>query len=93
MKSTDESMSKILLPRNLQGKLTKQPVKLGLEEVASAFKAGEMSHLTAGSRMKHRAAMSECKRPDEEERDCGQVRSGHPSLRRSGLPHTSARHS
>lgn len=40
MKSTNESLSKILLPRNLQGKLTKRPVKLWLGEVASAIKAG-----------------------------------------------------
>lgn len=48
----NESISKIPLHSNLQGKLTKQPVKLGLGEVASAIKAGEMSQLTSGSRMK-----------------------------------------
>lgn len=75
MKSTNENISRILLPRNLQRKLTKWLVKLRLGEVASAIKAGEMSHLTVGSRMKHGAAMSEHKRPDAEERDRGQVRS------------------
>lgn len=46
--------------------------------MASAIKAGEMRHLTVGSKMKLRAAMSERKRPDEGERDRGQVRSSFP---------------